>query len=160
MVGFSLHQRAGDTACLIPHLEGVRANLSAIARRKPEILPQQDDQQPAVCPRISRQMRAMAAKRTTPISKSTTWATMSNTTPFTANYQKHRKPELIRKAIFRSENLPYDAEKDEAPNACSRTPIDCHVGHRLRRNACQQKGHNYHLQLSFICCLPERYASG
>jgi hypothetical protein len=32
---------------------------------------------------------------------------------FHREQQKHRKPELIRKAIFRSENLPYEPEKDE-----------------------------------------------
>jgi hypothetical protein len=31
---------------------------------------------------------------------------------FHREQQKHRKPELIRKALFRSENFPYDAETD------------------------------------------------
>src|SRR4030042_6693605 len=44
VVGFSLHQRAGDTTCLIPHLEGVKARVRAIARRRPDLFPQQEGQ--------------------------------------------------------------------------------------------------------------------
>ena len=50
-VGFSLHQPAGDTACLIPHLERLKANLSRIARRKPGLLPQGADLQPRSLPK-------------------------------------------------------------------------------------------------------------
>ncbi len=65
VVGFSLHQRSGDTTCLIPHLEGVKANLAAIARRKPELLPKGEDERAcAVYPAISRRMLDTAAKRT------------------------------------------------------------------------------------------------
>lgn len=108
VVGYSLHQRVGDTTCLIPHLEGVQANLSAIARRKPRLLPQ---------------LRSLPQN----ISADAGYGSEENYAYFEdhhlGNYvkyntfhremQKHRKPELQRKVIFRSENLPYDAEKDE-----------------------------------------------
>jgi hypothetical protein len=32
---------------------------------------------------------------------------------FHKELQKHRKPELLRKKLFRSENFPYDAEQDQ-----------------------------------------------
>jgi hypothetical protein len=83
VVGFSLHQRAGDTTCLIPHLEGLQANLSSIARRKPELLPKEQINSYAVYPRTFLPMPVTAAKRTTFILKIITWATMSNTTPST-----------------------------------------------------------------------------
>lgn len=33
IVGFSVHGRAGDTACLIPHLEGVRKGLKRLPKK-------------------------------------------------------------------------------------------------------------------------------
>ncbi len=86
MVGFSLHQRAGDTTCLIPHLEGVRANLSVIARRKPEILPQQDHQ-PRCLPQNISADAGYGSEENYAYFESIAWATMSNTTPFIANYK-------------------------------------------------------------------------
>ena len=50
VVGFSLHQRSGDTTCLIPHQEGVKANLAAIAGRKPELLSKGKDVRPCHLP--------------------------------------------------------------------------------------------------------------
>ena len=120
VVGFSLHQRAGDTACLIPHLEGVKANLGAIARRKPEIMPQQDHQPQFTLNEVKGCLRQN-------ISADAGYGSEANYAYFEehklGNYvkyntfhreqQKHRKPELVRKTIFRSENLPYDPEQDE-----------------------------------------------
>jgi hypothetical protein len=123
VVGFSLHQRAGDTACLIPHLERLRANLSRLARRKPSLLPQGDAvkiSRPAVYPKTFLPMLVMAAMRTT-----STWQFITGSTPvkyntFHREQLKHRKPELIRKALFHSENFPYDPERDEF--ICSARP--------------------------------------
>jgi len=112
VVGFSLHQRAGDTACLIPHLEEVKANLSAIARRKPEILPQQDDHQPRCLPKnISADAGYGSEENYTYIEEHQLGNYVKYNT-FHREQQKHRKPALIRKALFRSENFPYEAETD------------------------------------------------
>lgn len=112
VVGFSLHQRAGDTACLIPHLEGVKANLSAIARRKPEIMPQQEDHQARCLPKnISADAGYGSEENYTYIEEHQLGNYVKYNT-FHREQQKHRKPALIRKALFRSENFPYDAETD------------------------------------------------
>jgi transposase len=112
VVGFSLHQRAGDTACLIPHLEGVKAHLSAIARRKPEILPQQEDHQPCCLPKnISADAGYGSEENYTYIEEHQLGNYVKYNT-FYREQQKHRKPALIRKALFRSENFPYEAETD------------------------------------------------
>lgn len=112
VVGFSLHQRAGDTACLIPHLEGVKANLSAIARRKPEILPQQDDQQPRCLPKNIAAGAGYGSEENYTYFEEHQLGNYVKYNTFHREQQKHRKPELIRKALFRSENFPYDAETD------------------------------------------------
>ncbi len=112
VVGFSLHQRAGDTTCLIPHLEGVRANLSVIARRKPEILPQQDHQPRCLPQNISADAGYGSEENYAYFEKHRLGNYVKYNT-FHRELQKHRKPELVRKTIFRSENLPYDAAKDE-----------------------------------------------
>jgi transposase len=113
VVGFSLHQRAGDTACLIPHLEGVKASLSTIARRKPEIMPQQDDLQPHYLPKNISADAGYGSEENYTYFEEHHLGNYVKYNTFHRELQKHRKPELIRKAIFRSENLPYDAEKDE-----------------------------------------------
>jgi len=112
VVGFSLHQRAGDTACLIPHLEGVKANLSAIARRKPEILPQQDDRQPRRLPKNICADAGYGSEENYTYIEEHQLGNYVKYTTFHREQQKHRKPALIRKAIFRSENFPYEAETD------------------------------------------------
>jgi transposase len=112
VVGFSLHQRAGDTACLIPHLEGVKANLSAIARRKPEILPQQEDHQPRLLPQNISADAGYGSEENYAYFEAHHLSNYVKYNTFHREQQKHRKAELIRKAIFRSENFPYDAETD------------------------------------------------
>jgi len=113
VVGFSLHQRAGDTACLIPHLEGVKANLSAIARRKPGILPQHEDHQPRCFPKNLSADAGYGSEENYAYFEEHQLGNYVKYNTFHREQQKHRKPALIRKARFRSENLPYDAEKDE-----------------------------------------------
>jgi transposase len=112
VVGFSLHQRSGDTNCLIPHLEGVKANLKAIARRKPELLPQQDDQ-PICLPRNISADAGYGSEENYVYFEDHKLGNYVKYNTFHREQQKHRKPELLRKAIFHTENLPYDAAKDE-----------------------------------------------
>lgn len=113
VVGFSLHQRAGDTTCLIPHLEGVKANLSAIARRKPQILPRQDDHQLRVLPKNISADAGYGSEENYAYFEEHQLGNYVKYNTFHREQQKHRKPALIRKALFRSENFPYDAERDE-----------------------------------------------
>jgi len=113
VVGFSLHQRAGDTACLIPHLEGLQANLSAIARRKPELLPQGDDHQPRCLPKNISADAGYGSEENYAYFEEHQLGNYVKYNTFHREQQKHRKAELIRKALFRSENFPYDADQDE-----------------------------------------------
>jgi len=112
VVGFSLHQRAGDTACLIPHLEGLRANLSRIARRKPELLPQGEDLQARCLPKNICADAGYGSEENYVYLEEHQLGNYVKYNTFHREQQKHRKPELIRKALFRSENFPYDAERD------------------------------------------------
>jgi len=113
VVGFSLHQRAGDTACLIPHLEGLQANLSAIARRKPELLPQGDDHQPRCLPKNISADAGYGSEENYAYFEEHQLGNYVKYNTFHREQQKHRKAGLIRKALFRSENFPYDADQDE-----------------------------------------------
>jgi transposase len=112
VVGFSLHQRSGDTNCLIPHLEGVKANLSAIARRKPELFPKQDDRLGYLPQNISADA-GYGSEENYAYFEDHQLGNFVKYNTFHREQHKHRKPELIHKARFRSENLPYDVEKDE-----------------------------------------------
>jgi transposase len=113
VVGFSVHQRAGDTACLIPHLEGVKVHLSAIAKRKPAILPQQDGQQPRRLPKNICADAGYGSEENYAYLEAHQLGNYVKYNSFHQEQQKHRKPELIRKASFRSENFPYEADQDE-----------------------------------------------
>lgn len=108
VVGYSLHQRVGDTTCLIPHLEGVQANLSAIARRKPHLLPH-----PGCLPQNISADAGYGSEENYAYFEDHHLGNYVKYNTFHREMQKHRKPELQRKAIFRSENLPYDEQKDE-----------------------------------------------
>jgi transposase len=113
VVGFSLHQRTGDTNCLIPHLEGVKANLQSIARRKPELLTRANEEQPCCLPQNISADAGYGSEENYVYLEEHRLGNYVKYNTFHREQQKHRNPELIRKALFRSENLPYDAEKDE-----------------------------------------------
>jgi transposase len=113
VVGFSLHQRAGDTACLIPHLEGLRANLSSLAKRKPGLLPRGEDLQARCLPRNISADAGYGSEENYVYLEEHQLGNYVKYNTFHREQQKHRKPELIRKTLFRSENFPYDAQRDE-----------------------------------------------
>ncbi len=110
VVGFSLHQRAGDTACLIPHLEGVKANLSVIASRKPHILPQQEDHRPRCLPKNLSADAGYGSEENYAYLEANQLGNYVKYNTFHREQQTHRKAELNRKALFRVENFPYDAK--------------------------------------------------
>jgi transposase len=94
VVGFSLHQRAGDTSCMIPHLNGVEKHLG----------------------RLSKNIVADAGYGSEENYAFLEEHHLGNYVKYNTFYReqiKHRKPELIRKKLFRSESFPYDQQKDE-----------------------------------------------
>jgi transposase len=94
VVGFSVHGRAGDTACLIPHMENLRSQLG----RLPENVV-------ADAGYGSEENYAYLEQHG-----------LGNYLKYNTFYQDthhYRKPELKRKHLFRAEHFEYDPEKDE-----------------------------------------------
>ncbi len=112
VVGFSLHQRSGDTACLIPHLAGVQANLAAIAVRKPGILPKGGGEQPRGLPGNVSADAGYGSEENYAYLEEHQLGNYVKYSTFHREQQRHRDPKLIRKALFRSENFPYDEPTD------------------------------------------------
>ncbi len=94
VVGFSVHQRAGDTACFIPHLKELTQTLGRLPK---DVITDAGYG--------SEENYAFLAEHA-----------LGNFVKYNTFHQeqvKHRKPELIRRESFRSENFPYAAERDE-----------------------------------------------
>ena len=94
VVGFSIHQRAGDTSCMIPHLEQVQARLGRLPQN---IITDAGYGSEENYDYVERHRLGNFVKYNT----------------FHKELQKHRKPELLRKKLFLAENFPYDQEQDE-----------------------------------------------
>jgi transposase len=93
VVGFSVHQRAGDTTCLIPHLGGVQSILGRLPANVT-----------ADAGYGSEENYAFLKERG-----------IGNFVKYNTFHQdqiRHRKPEIIRRESFRSEHFPYDEERD------------------------------------------------
>jgi hypothetical protein len=105
VVGFSLHQRAGDTGCLIPHLQGVQAQVGRLPEKVIADAGYGSEENYAF---VHDHQIAGFIKYNT----------------FHQDQIKHRKPELIRRKQFRADTWPYDAERDE---------FICPAGARLTR---------------------------
>jgi hypothetical protein len=93
VLGFSLHQRAGDTSCMIPHLEGLQQNLGCLPKNIVADAGYGSEENYAY---LENHQLGNYVKYNT----------------FHREQIKHRKPELIRKKMFRIESLPYDPEND------------------------------------------------
>ncbi|HSQ17235.1 MAG TPA: IS1182 family transposase [Anaerolineales bacterium] len=94
VVGFSVHGRAGDTSCLIPHLEGMRTQLGRLP-----------DNVVADAGYGSEENYAYLEQHG-----------LGNFVKYNTFYQDthhYRKPEVIRQHQFRAENFDYDPERDE-----------------------------------------------
>lgn len=94
IVGYSVHGRAGDTACLIPHLEQVRQNLGG---------------------RLPKNVVADAAYGSEENYAYLEQQKVGNYLKYNTFYQDthhYRKPEVIRKHQFRAENFGYDPQTD------------------------------------------------
>lgn len=93
VIGFSLHQRPGDTRCLIPHLEGVRQRLGRLPKNVSADAGYGSEENYAY----------LATHQVGNYVKYNT---------FHREQIRHKKPELIRKKRFRSESFPYDESQD------------------------------------------------
>jgi transposase len=94
IVGFSVHGRAGDTACLIPHLENLHAHLGRLPENIVTDAGYGSEENYAYLERHA----------------------LGNYLKYNTFYQDthhYRKPELLRKRMFQAENFEYDADKDE-----------------------------------------------
>jgi hypothetical protein len=94
IVGFSVHGRAGDTSCLIPHWENLRSHLG----------------------RLPRNVVTDAGYGTEENYAYLEQNALGNYLKYNTFYQDthhFRKPELLRKRQFLAENFPYDQEHDE-----------------------------------------------
>jgi transposase len=94
VVGFSVHGRAGDTSCLVPHLENLRTHLGRLPKN---II--------ADAGYGSEENYAYLEKHA-----------LGNYLKYNTFYldtHHFRKPELLRKRLFRAENFDYDPQKDE-----------------------------------------------
>lgn len=170
VVGFSLHQRTGDTNCLIPHLEGVRSNLTAIARRRPELLPKGTDEQPQCLPRNISADAGYGSEENYVYLEEHKLGNYVKYNIFHREQQKHRHPKLIRQALFRSENFPYDQHSDTFTCPAGKPLTYRYTGHEKSDNGypietrhyeaadcnacpfkpeCTQAKGNRHLRVSF-----------
>lgn len=118
VVGFSVHQRAGDTACLIPHLEGLKAQLGG---RLPEKIVAD---------------AGYGSEENYTYLEDNHLENYVKYASFHRQQQKHRKPELIQAKRFRSENFPYDADADEF--IC---PADQHLTYRYTGHETSDNGY-------------------
>jgi hypothetical protein len=94
VVGFSVHARAGDTACLIPHMENLHSQLGRLPKNVVADAGYGSEENYAYLERHG----------------------LGNYLKYNTFYQDthhYRKTELIRKRQFRAENFEYDPEKDE-----------------------------------------------
>ena len=94
VVGFSLHQRAGDTSCLIPHMEKVRQRLGRLPKNIVADAGYGSEENYAY---LKQHQLGNYVKYNT----------------FHRDQIRHRNPERIRKKQFRSEHFPYDEQRDE-----------------------------------------------
>jgi transposase len=113
IVGFSIHQQAGDTTCLVPHLEGLKTMLTAIAQANQEVTDQRAEPETRPLPATIIADAGYGSEENYAYLEDNQVLGYVKYNTFHRDQIKHRKPELIEQAKFRSENFPYDAEKDE-----------------------------------------------
>ena len=94
VVGFSVHARAGDTACLIPHLENLRTRLGRL-------------------PKNVFTDEGYGSEENYAYLEQHDLGNFLKYNTFYLDTHHFRKPELIRKRQFRAENFAYDPEHDE-----------------------------------------------
>ena len=94
IVGYSVHRQAGDTTCLIPHLEGLRRGLKRLPKRVVSDAGYGSEENYAYLEQHG----------------------IENYLKYNTFYQethRYRDPAILRKHQFRAENFGYDAENDQ-----------------------------------------------
>jgi len=94
-VGYSVHGQAGDTTCLIPHLDQVRENLEGQLPKK--IVAD----------------AAYGSEENYAYLESMGWRTISSTIPSTRTPIITANLEILRAHQFRAENFGYDQATDQ-----------------------------------------------
>ena len=117
VIAFSLHQKPGDTTCLIPHLEGLQHQLGRLPQNIVADAGYGSEENYAYL--ADHQLGNFVKYNT-----------------FHREQIKHRKPELIRQKMFRSESFPYDEDQDEF--TC---PADQRLTYRYTYNYTSENGY-------------------
>jgi hypothetical protein len=94
VLGFSVHPRAGDTACLIPHLQGVQTSVGRL-------------------PQNVTTEAGYGSEENYGFLEGHGSGNFVKYNTFHQEQVKHRKPELIRRESFRAEHFRYEAGRDE-----------------------------------------------
>jgi transposase len=116
VVGYSLHQRAGDTSCLIPHLEGLKRLLGG---------------------RLPKQIVADAgygSEENYAYLKENQLGNYVKYATFHREQQKHYKEELIQAKRFLAENFPYDPQTDQFTCPANQPLTYCYTSHEKTDN--------------------------
>ena len=134
IVGFSVHGRAGDTACLIPHLEGLRTHLGQLPKAIVADAGYGSEENYAYLEQHQ----------------------LENYVKYNTFYQDthhYRQPEVIRKHQFKGENFVYDAEKDEFICPAQKRLYYKHLSHKTTENGYQIERHHYECASCAGCSL-------
>jgi hypothetical protein len=124
IVGFSVHGRAGDTNCLIPHLEGVRKGLKRLPKKIVADAGYGSEENYAYLEQHGAE----------------------NYLKYNTFYQdthRYRDPEIIRKHQFRAENFAYDAENDQFICPVNKRLIYKYSSHYTTENGYETQRRNY-----------------
>lgn len=135
VIHFSVHQRPGDTACLIPHLDGLKHQLRG---RLPESI---------VADAGYGSEENYAYLEDNQLSNYVKYAS------FHRQQQKHRKPELIQRKLFLSENFPYDEAADEFICPANQRLTYRYTGHETSDNGYPTETRHYEASACNDCPL-------
>jgi transposase len=135
VVGFSVHQRAGDTSCLIPHLEKLKRHLGG---------------------RLPKKIVADAG-----YGSEENYVYLENNhlenyvkyASFHRQQHQHRKPELIQRKRFLSENFPYDPQTDQFICPADQRLIYRYTGHEKSDNGYPIQARHYEASACQNCSL-------
>jgi transposase len=135
VVGFSVHQRAGDTSCFIPHMEGLKRNLGGRLPKK------------IVADAGYGSEENYAYLEDNHLENYVKYAS------FHRQQQKHRKPELIQRKRFLSENFPYNPQTDQFTCPANQPLTYRYTGHEKSENGYPIEARHYEASACNDCPL-------
>jgi transposase len=124
IVGISVHGRAGDTNCLIPHLEGVRKGLKRLPKKIVSDAGYGSEENYAYLEQHG----------------------VENYLKYNTFYQdthRYRNPEIIRQHQFRAENFAYDAESNQFICPANKRLFYKYTSHFTTENGYEIQRRNY-----------------